>query len=66
MHRACFILTLAINALGVHHAHAQEAIDLSGDREMYFPSILLERTQVELREVPGTTLVSLTAEDLVV
>ena len=65
MHRACFILTLAINALGVQHAHAQEAIDLSGDREMYLPSILLERTQVELREVPGTPLVSLTAEDLV-
>ncbi|MFG0246164.1 MAG: hypothetical protein ACF8MF_08970 [Phycisphaerales bacterium JB052] len=65
MHRAFIILSLTFSAVGAHHAHAQEAVDLSGDRESYFSSILLERTHPEIPDVPGTGFVSLSAEDLV-
>lgn len=65
MHRAFIILSLTFSAVGTHQAHAQEAVDLSGDRESYFSSILLERTRPEIPDVPGTGFVSLSAEDLV-
>jgi len=64
MHHAFLILGLTTLALGVQHTQAQEAIDLSGDRDSFFPSMLLDRHHADLSHPNRTTLSTISDADL--